>query len=637
MDMWKFLFIFCIAVCASSILFIGDTIISVTHTPFVEYGSLTLFDRNGIKITEKGKVWWYMIPYSGSLDIPLIQDILTIEDARFYKHSGVNIQAKLGSVWEDLQAGSVVRGGSTLTEQYIKNAYFAWSDRTIVQKMRESIGALFIETSFSKDEVLHKYLDSLYFWNKIYGLWSALASYFPGRSYGDLTNDEILDIVTRIHSPNVNEWNIDDVLNYRNLIATRLGISTWKSSILEHSRTTYNDDFPLLTGRIEKWIQEYCAGNRQELEKFTIKIPSNLCESNSQTLYLSIDGRLMQFISSTLDGVLKPLWEKNVTNGAVYIYNPTEKKVLAYVSGRPGGDTTTNAVDMITRRRSVWSILKPFVYLLALHEWADPESLVMDDLQQYPTGYDEKVFVPQNYVPKSYGPIRLREALGNSLNAATVRISEKIGIGKIYDFFRQNGLDLDHDAWYYGYGISIGTVELTLENVVDSFSHLLWTTDKDVFLIGEILKDPQNRAKTFGISSILNTSIPLPVKTGTSTDFRDNWTISYYPNAIIWVWVGNNDATPMEDVSWVSGAWPLWHRIAEYMIEHHMIYKTESKEPEWVQEIPICLDLRCFQKEIQYSKKTTSPKSRILDHVYYAEDFYTPPTEEEIYSSNIHK
>lgn len=237
----------------------------------------------------------------------------------------------------------------------------------------------------------------------------------------------------------------------------------------------------------------------------------------------------MQFVSSTIDGTLTPLGEKNVTNGAAYIYDPTTGKVLAYVASRPG----SSAVDMIVQRRSVGSILKPFVYLLALRDGADSESLVMDNLHEYPTGYEEKVFVPQNYAPKSYGPIRLREALGNSLNSATVRISEKVGIGKIYDFFRQNGLDMEHDAGYYGYGISIGTVELTLENVVESFSHLLNTEDKNVFLIEQILREPENRAKTFGISSILNTSIPLPVKTGTSTDFRDNWVVSYHPSAII--------------------------------------------------------------------------------------------------------
>jgi membrane carboxypeptidase/penicillin-binding protein PbpC len=108
---------------------------------------------------------------------------------------------------------------------------------------------------------------------------------------------------------------------------------------------------------------------------------------------------------------------------------------------------------------------------------------------------------------------------------------------------------------------------------------LLDVEEKDVYLISEILKDPNNRAKTFGISSILNSSIPIPVKTGTSTDFRDNWTISYHPNIIIGVWVGNSDGSPMEDVSGVSGAGPIWKKLAEYFIQKGIIQTWNPPVP----------------------------------------------------------
>lgn len=115
----------------------------------------------------------------------------------------------------------------------------------------------------------------------------------------------------------------------------------------------------------------------------------------------------------------------------------------------------------------------------------------------------------------------------------------------VFDFLRSHGLDLDHDAGYYGYGISLGTVELTMENIVEGYRSLLHMTDMHSWQIAQVLADPRNRSRTFGISSILGTSIPLPVKTGTSTDFRDNWTLSYSPDAIIGVWVGNSDGSPM--------------------------------------------------------------------------------------------
>jgi penicillin-binding protein 1C len=115
----------------------------------------------------------------------------------------------------------------------------------------------------------------------------------------------------------------------------------------------------------------------------------------------------------------------------------------------------------------------------------------------------------------------------------------------VYDTLRDAGLDLDHDVGYYGYGISLGTVEVTMENIVDAYQSLLDMTDANSWQIAQVLTGSRNRSRTFGISSILNTSIPLPVKTGTSTDFRDNWAISYSQYAIIGVWVGNSDGSPM--------------------------------------------------------------------------------------------
>ena len=118
-------------------------------------------------------------------------------------------------------------------------------------------------------------------------------------------------------------------------------------------------------------------------------------------------------------------------------------------------------------------MLKPFLYHLALKNGADGESLILDDTKVYNTEQENKSFVPENYNPKSYGPIRFKEALGNSLNSASVRLSEHIGIGKVYDTYRKNGLELDHDAGYYGYGITLGSVELSLENIVMGYRNLL--------------------------------------------------------------------------------------------------------------------------------------------------------------------
>lgn len=634
--MKKILLLISIALFWLILSFIMESIFHVSNNPVVSYyGSMILIDTNGTILTEKWTAGGYMIPYSGSLDIPVIQDIITIEDVRFFDHHGINIQAKIGSLFMNWKAGKILRGWSTITEQYIKNTYYPHASRTVLQKLREWIGALYLETQYSKQEILTKYLNSIYLGNTLYWIQSALVSYYPWQDITHLSTDDILDIITRIHSPNINESTLSWALDYRNIAAKRLELSPWENHLMKQSRTNYLDTFPLLTAKIEKDLNDYCSWRNTEFEKFVLSPSKNICWSNSRNLRLSIDADLMHFIEKTIDGVLNPMLEKNVHHAAVYIYNPSKQKILAYVGNRKQ-TTEGSMIDMIQERRSVWSILKPFIYLLALRDWADSESFVMDNANYiYPTGYSDKTFSPQNYIPKSYGPVRIREALGNSLNSATVRVSEKIGIGKIYDFFRNIGLNIDHDSWYYGYGISIGTMELTLANVVESFSYLLKTTDKDIFLIKTILEDSGNRAKTFGISSILNASIPLPVKTWTSTDFRDNWAISYHPNAIIGVWVGNSDSSPMNDVSWVSGAWPIWHQIAEYLIKEGIISNDWRPIPEWVQKKSICLDANCFQKELHYSKSKKEQKSRPYSNIYYKEDFYTPLTDEEKYEWNI--
>lgn len=195
---------------------------------------------------------------------------------------------------------------------------------------------------------------------------------------------------------------------------------------------------------------------------------------------------------------------------------------------------------------------------------------------------------------------------------------------------KQNGLDLDHDSGYYGYGISIGTPELTLENVVQSYQHFLPLSEANNFLLYAMLSDEKNRAKTFGMTSILNTSIPFAVKTGTSTDFRDNWAVGYNPDAIIGVWVGNADGTRMEDISGVSGAGPIWHHIAEYMIAHGFIENTLLVPPTGIIESYTCLNTSCTRKEKTYIHENHTIQSRPLDSLYWKSDFIISLTEEEI-------
>ncbi len=590
--------------------FVIDIYKTVSGNPNTTYGHLMLRERSWKIITDKWRIGGYAIPYSGALDTDLVASILEVEDARYYEHSGINLSAKIASIYQNISAGGVVRGGSTITEQYIKNAYYSSSPRTIIQKIREAIGALIIEKEYNKDDILRKYLSTVYMGNGLYGIATMIEDH-PD-------NDTILDIITRLKYPNISESNRDAVLAYRSRVSDRIG-KKWEITHLEEkSRKPSIDIFPMITNRVDNEISSYCGGYTNNLKRWTTKIPDNLCEWNQINITLTIDSSLMDESLRIARWILDSLERKNVTNAQIYITDPGSDTILAYI----GSANASEQIDMITRRRSVGSLLKPFIYLLALQKWADTEDYLLDDRTAYETSTEGKYFVPENYNPKSYGPIRLREALGNSLNSATVRLTDTLSISVVYDFLRSVGLDLDHDVGYYGYGISLGTVELTMENIVDSYRSLINTTDPSKWQIAQVLSNSRNRARTFGISSILNTSIPLPVKTGTSTDFRDNWTISYSPSAIIGVWVGNSDGSSMGDVSGVSWAGPIWHQIAEYMIANGHIQPQKSLPPNWLHQITICLDTACLRRELLYTQKFESPKSRPSEWLYFRSDFF---------------
>lgn len=605
------------------IFFVTDVWTTVNQKPNIEFGHLILRDRTGIVMTDKWRSGGYALPYTWKTDTELVRAIIEIEDARFYEHNGVNLAAKIASFYQNIEAGWVVRGGSTITEQYVKNAFYNQAPRTIVQKLREAIGAYIIESHNSKKQILQKYLSLVYMGNGEYGIETVLQWE---------ANDEVtLDTITRLKFPNITNSNSGTVLEYRRRISERLNIPIGNTHLFENRERKNINKYPILTNRVDHEVLLYCQKKTNTLKQWILSIPENLCDTNEINLTLTIDLDLMDTTIRIARGTLKSLEWNNVTNASIFILDPQNNTILVYI----GSANPEEQIDMITRDRSVGSILKPFIYLLALRSWADSEDYILDDKTPYETGVDGKYFIPENYNPKAYGPVKIREALGNSLNAATVRITDIMGISTIYRWLREFGIRLDHDTGYYGYGISLGTIETSMENIIESYRVLIHEQDPDIWQIGQILTDSRNRARTFGISSILNTSIPMSVKTWTSTDFRDNWTISYSSNAIIGVWVWNTDGSSMGDVSGVTGAGPIWHQVAESMISRWMIKKQNSTLQNALKQIPICIDTKCLRKELMYTKKSESPKSRPSEWLYFSTDFFGKITPEEMKQWNI--
>lgn len=176
---------------------------------------------------------------------------MRVEDAHFYDHYGINTAAKIASIYQNISAGEIVRGGSTITEQYVKNAYYPRSTRTILQKIREALGAIIIEYSYSKDEILRQYLSTVYMGNGLYGIATII-----GANPDDST---ILDIIARLRYPNISESNRDTVLAYRARVAEKIGKKSTNIQLEDKKPRTSIDLFPLITQRVDKEVSRYCG------------------------------------------------------------------------------------------------------------------------------------------------------------------------------------------------------------------------------------------------------------------------------------------------------------------------------------------------------------------------------------------
>jgi len=291
--------------------------------------------------------------------------------------------------------------------------------------------------------------------------------------------------------------------------------------------------------------------------------------------------------------VVKSLTDRHVTNAAVIVVSNATDEILAYVGSVSYADLVHRGrVDGVQALRQPGSTLKPFLYQLALERGYTPATVLPDSPSVYPL-VPGSPYRPTNYDDRFHGPVRLRSALANSYNVPACYVTAEIGVSSLLQRLKDLGFtSLRKDAEYYGVGLVLGNGEVTLYQLARAYAALArggrWRPlrcyvqhDGDIsppaaeerrisdpestFLVTDILSDPYERAPSFGSRSILRLPFPCAVKTGTSSHFRDNWTVGYTPDYTVAVWVGDFDATPLDDVSGVAGAGPLFARIMLYL------------------------------------------------------------------------
>lgn len=526
----------------------------------------------------------------------LINATVAAEDKRFWSHPGVDWRATLRAAVGYVRHRRVVSGASTITQQLLKLADY--QPRTVRTKLVEAARALKLERFWSKERILAEYLNRIDYGNFNRGCAAAAAYYFdkplPALTLAEAALLAGLPQAPSRHNPHTNLDGARTRRHYvleRMLVNGRITPDQYEQALEEPIR---------LAAASRDFRAPHFVDFLIEREQQSPTLP------DSGIVRTTLDLELQTAAEHSLRHHLALLRDRHVREGAVVVLDNTAGGVLAMVGSPDYFEPTAGQVNGAWASRSAGSTLKPFTYLLAYEHGASPATIVADVPSAFPTATG--VFAPVNYDRRFHGPVRTRLALANSLNVAAVRVLASLGGPTLLrDRLSACGLTtLGKPADFYGLGLTIGNSEVRLLELVNAYAslarlgvHLPWRltnqtpppTPQRLFpadcawLIANVLDDDAARETAFGRGSPLRLPFPVACKTGTSSDFRDNWAIGYTPGFTAGVWVGNFDGSPMQEVSGISGAGPVLHEVFQWLHEHRgttWYERPETVTEQWV-------------------------------------------------------
>jgi penicillin-binding protein 1C len=529
----------------------------------------------------------------------MIGATLSAEDRHFYHHSGVDPTAIGRAIVYAIRYRHLQSGASTITQQLIKLSGPA--RRTPLQKVKEICLAWRLELTWSKTRILEEYFNRLDYGNLQIGI-GAASSYYFGKPPSDLSPAESAFVAGLPKAPSR--------LNPHSDLAAAQARQHW---VLQRMRANGNIDRETFERALAEPIQLLPPRHEFEAPHFVDLLLQrrHLLPQNGGQMRTTLDVDLTHEAERCLADQLARITDKNATSGAVVvIHNPTGEVLALAGSGdyfRPGAGQINGAWSP----RSPGSAIKPFTYELALERGANPCTVVADVPSDFvtPTG----VYSPNNYNHRFYGPVSSRFALGNSLNVAAIRTLQSAGGPEaLHRRLRELGITtLDHSAEYFGLGLTLGNAEVRLLELANAFASLARlgihqpyrlmldgvhvdsfdcrsgqilaqrvADPRASYLVVDMLADNSARAASFGLESFLAFDFPVACKTGTSSDYRDNWAIGFTPEFTVAVWVGNPDGSPMRAISGVTGAAPVMHDVMQRL--HEERGTSWFKEPEGI-------------------------------------------------------
>ncbi len=533
----------------------------------------------------------------------LIQATIATEDRNFYSTPGVDLEGIVRALWINLQGGEVRAGGSTITQQVARLLLLdpeQRAARTLQRKLREMVLAVRLSQSYSHDDILALYLNQAYYGNMAYGVQAAAQVYF-GKDVQTLDLAESAMLAGLPQAPARN-----DPLTSPNAAKDRqkivLGLMADAGYITKEQAETAASE-PL----------QYGSGHFAiEAPHFVLQVWDQVARDYSEALYrgglevtttLDLDWQhsAEEIARQHIDELNHPSdgsQPHNATGAALVAMDPYTGQVLAMLGSVDYFDERiSGAVNMAVAPRQPGSALKPFTYSLSFDPtrpdpWT-PATMMLDVSTPFITRRLQS-YTPSNFGLVEHGPVLIREALASSYNIPAVVALDHVGLEPLLNLLHKLGITTLTDPTRLDLSVTLGGGEVRLLELTAAYAAfdnggrtvkpamILQVRDRDgqslyqwqppqlgepvidprvTYLITDILSDNDARLPSFGNHSALLIGRPAAAKTGTTTDFRDNWTLGYTPNLVVGVWVGNADNTPMVEVSGISGAGPIWNEF----------------------------------------------------------------------------
>ncbi len=606
---WVLIVFLMFAIVISSLAYkwVGNAIGNTSNFISDDYAESNLiYDRNGKQLyelfAEKSRI------SVGISDIPgnLKNATLAIEDANFYQHVGFDIKGLLRGMFRTIFLGRR-QGGSTITQQLIKNTRLT-PERTLQRKIKEAVLTIAAEMIYSKDQILEMYFNRIPYGGTVWGVAAAAQNFF-GKNLNQLSLAEAALLAGLPASPTkyspflypekakARQEMVLERMKELKMISPEEEAKA-KAEVLTYATKAKNIHAPHFVFYVRnELVKEF---GEERVRKGGLKVTT------------SLDLDLYNFAQEAVAGEINGLQARNasVGNGAVLVTSAKTGEIMAMVGSKDYFDTNIDGqVNITTSLRQPGSSIKPLNYAVAIDMGKITAATVFED-EPYCFGQvNQKSYCPTNYGNAYHGIQSVRNSLGNSLNIPAVKVLKLNGLETFIASASAFGISTFTDPKNYGLSLTLGGGEVKMLDmnvaygvlanggVRQDLNSILKVVDKQntvlsemsilegervlsreaAFIITNILSDDGARGMVFGRGSLLNIKghPEVAVKTGTTNDLRDNWTIGYTPDWVVTSWVGNSDNTKMSKiVSGTTGAAPIWNKVMTYWLGDKPAKKT---------------------------------------------------------------